>query len=138
MTSSDLFEIKNNFIIGNYQAAINIASSLKITNENEKLERDIYLYRSYIAQKEYKIVLEEIKNNSPNELIALRLLASYFSDENNRDICLLTIKQWIHDGIIGNNQIMQFVVGLIFFHEQNYEEAFRILYQTPHLEWYIK
>jgi tetratricopeptide (TPR) repeat protein len=134
MASSDLFELKNYFLLGNYQAAINFGSSISPSSEAQKLERDTYLYRCYIARGDYNIVLNEIKNSAPDSLQAIRLLATYLQNEGNKDIALVTIKQWISDGVVGNNQTLQLVAGTIFLNERNFEDAFRVLYQSPHLE----
>jgi len=134
MASSDLFDLKNFFLLGNYQAAINAGSSIVPANEAQKVERDTYLYRCYIARGDYNIVLNEVKNSAPDALQAIRLLASYLQSEDNRDIALVTIKQWISDGVVGNSQTLQLVAGTILFHERLYEEVFRVLFQSPHLE----
>ena len=43
------------------------------------IERDIFLYRSYLALKKYGIVRDEIKAGSPELLLPLKTLASYLS-----------------------------------------------------------
>lgn len=42
------------------------------------------MYRAYIAQKKYGIVLAEIKTNSPAELKPFKLLAEYLQTPGNR------------------------------------------------------
>jgi hypothetical protein len=50
--SNELFELKNYFAIGNFQAAINEATALAKVKLNEvyETEKDVYVYRAYIAQ----------------------------------------------------------------------------------------
>jgi len=135
MADSDvLFELRNYFVLGNYQAAINEGNNTHPRNEKDKLEKDSYVYRSYIAQGNYKIVLDEIQNSAPPALQAIRLLATYLSSDNNKDVALVTIKQWLADGLATNNQIFQLVAGIIYFHEQNFEEAMKCLHQTNSVE----
>lgn len=55
--SDDFFEVKNAFYLGNYQHCINEASKIR----GKSLEKDLYTYRSYIALKKYRIVLDEIR-----------------------------------------------------------------------------
>lgn len=43
-----LFSLRNYFYLGAYQAAIAEASDLEGLSESEKIERDCYVYRSYI------------------------------------------------------------------------------------------
>ena len=43
------------------------------------------MYRSYIAQKKYGVVLDEIRPNaSQEELVAVRLLADFLASESKR------------------------------------------------------
>lgn len=44
-----LFAVRNNFYIGAYNNAINEASDMEGLSEAEQTERDVYVYRSYIA-----------------------------------------------------------------------------------------
>lgn len=43
-----LFPVKNNYYIGAYQTAISEASQLTGLDDQQKLERDMFTFRSYI------------------------------------------------------------------------------------------
>jgi coatomer protein complex subunit epsilon len=130
-----LFELRNLFLIGNYQAAINEGLTLDHLGDGHKVERDVLIYRSYIAKGDYNIVLEEIKDSNPNAaLVAVKALASYLSSERNKDIVLTTVKSWPTDARMVNNEIVQLVSGLIYFYEEDYDEVFRALHQSRTLE----
>jgi len=77
------------------------------------------------------LVLSEIKDGSHPSLLAVRLLAAYFSSPKQEQI-LITLKQQLTSGF--NNQTLQLVGGIIHYNEQNYEEALRILHQSSHIE----
>ena len=114
MTEVDeLFDIKNAYYTGNYQACINEAQKFRTTGKIDMsswfrksynrsidyegaygcynswliyvsdadlaIERDIFLYRSYLALKKYGIVRDEIKAGSPELLAPLKTLAAYLS-----------------------------------------------------------
>lgn len=50
MTERDiLFAVKSNFYIGAYNNAINESSDLEGLSDAEQVERDVFVYRSYIA-----------------------------------------------------------------------------------------
>jgi len=49
-----------------------------------QIERDAFLYRAYIAQRKYRVVLDEINAASPAELQPLKLLAEYFAAPSRR------------------------------------------------------
>ncbi len=131
-----LFELKNYFTIGNYQAALNEGMTLSTKNlsENDKLTRDVIIYRSYIAQKNHKFVLAEISDSANTSLLAVKLLATYLGNEENREIALVTLKEWLSDGSSANNPVLQVVAATIYYHEENYEEAMRCVYQSNSLE----
>lgn len=62
----------------------NYLSSLQVASPELKLEKDVYLYQTYIAQKRYRIIMEEVTSNSPIELQMLKLLAEFLSTPTNR------------------------------------------------------
>lgn len=131
----ELFEIKNYFYIGNYQQCINEAQKLKTNNQQLQLERDIFLYRSYIAQQKYRIVLDEIHGASPAHLQPLKLLAEYFST-NSKDVVVSKLDDVVAKDIDSSNQMLFVVAATIYFNEQNYDAALRILHQADFLEAY--
>ena len=56
------------------------------------------------------------------------------SSADNKDIALTTIKEWMSDASVANNSILQLVAATIYYHEENYEEAMRCVYQSNSLE----
>ena len=50
-----LFAVRNHFYLGAYQAAIAEAADLEGLSETEKVERDCYVYRSYIELGSYEV-----------------------------------------------------------------------------------
>lgn len=42
-------------------------------------ERDVFLYRAMIAQKQFSVLNAEIKGSSPPQLVAIKAYASYLS-----------------------------------------------------------
>jgi len=136
--STDLFEVKNYFILGNYQGAINAGNSVKpssFKNENDKAEKDAYVYRCYIAQGNLGLVLQEIKEKTSHpSLQAVRLLALYLSKEDSKEQVVSQFKQILSDTTLAGNFIIQLMAATVYFHEENYEEAMRCVYQTATLE----
>ena len=50
-----LFNVQNNFLLGNYNACIQEATDLEEVSDQLKIDRDCYVYRSYIALGSYEV-----------------------------------------------------------------------------------
>ena len=53
--ADDLYTVKNNYWLGNFQDAIAEAKSLRL-KADLRVERDVYVYRSLVGLKNYKCV----------------------------------------------------------------------------------
>jgi len=132
--ADELFELKNHFYLGSYQAGINEARSIKASSDSVALERDCIVYRSLIALGNYDLVLDEVKDaKAPTSLQAVKLLASWMRGDD-RDFSMETLKQWLSDENAANNQMLQLVAGMIYYSERNYDDALRVLHQSNILE----
>ncbi|XP_058834824.1 coatomer subunit epsilon [Topomyia yanbarensis] len=126
----ELFDVKNSFYIGNYQHCINEAQ--KITKPS--LEKDTFLYRAYIAQHKYRVVLDGIRSNSDNPLLALRYLAEYLSDKSRREV-IVSLFDDKFKGDISELDVTWIIVGsIVYCYEGTYESALKILHGNFHLE----
>lgn len=56
----ELFTLRNHFWLGSYQQAIAEGSGLGRLPDNLRMERDEFIYRSYIALGQHSIVLGEV------------------------------------------------------------------------------
>ena len=48
-----------------------------MSEEAKKVERDVFMYRAYIAQQKYEVVIGETSRSSVSELEAVHLYANY-------------------------------------------------------------
>ncbi|XP_077187750.1 coatomer subunit epsilon [Paroedura picta] len=132
--TDELFDVRNNFYIGAFQAAINEAQRVKPSGPEKEVERDIFLYRAYIAQKKYGVVLDEIKPSSCPELQAVRLFAEYLSNENQRDAIVAELDKKMAKSMDISNRTFLLMAASVYFHEQNPDAALRALHQGDSLE----
>lgn len=129
-----LFDVRNHYLLGNYQGCINEANNVNARAEKDKVERDTYVYRSYIALGNFQIVQDEVQASSSPSLQAVKLLATYLADQSNKEIALVTLKEWLADGVAASNPHLLLVAGTIYLHEQLTEDAMRVLHQSNTLE----
>ncbi|PPD71830.1 hypothetical protein GOBAR_DD31270 [Gossypium barbadense] len=119
-----LFNLRNNFYLGSYQAAIN-NSDLPNLSPDDAVERDCLVYRSYIALGSYQLVINEIDSSAATPLQAVKLLALYLSNPHDKESTISSLKEWLADPAIGNNPILRLIAGIIFTHEEDYNEALK-------------
>jgi coatomer protein complex subunit epsilon len=50
-----LFAVRNNFYLGAFQTAISEASHLVGLSEQQKVERDVFVYRAYCELNSYEV-----------------------------------------------------------------------------------
>lgn len=129
-----LIDVKNAYFQGNYQQCINEAQKLKgLTIEQSNL-RDAFVYRAYIVQKKFSVVMDEITSSSPPELQAIRVLAEFLSFPSRRDSIVDKMDKQMSSGFEADNSTMITVAAMIYHHVGNYESALRVLHQGDHLE----
>uniref|UniRef100_A0A7G3BA27 Coatomer subunit epsilon n=1 Tax=Lutzomyia longipalpis TaxID=7200 RepID=A0A7G3BA27_LUTLO len=117
---NELFLVRNHFYLGNFQECINQVQKIKSPSE----EKDMFLYRSYIGQKQYGIVLDEVKNSS--ELYPIRLIAEYFSQQDRKAAIVQQVDDYVekHRGSMDLAWIV--AAGTIYFQEGLYENCLSI------------
>eukprot|EP00252_Welwitschia_mirabilis_P012566 TRINITY_DN276_c0_g2_i1.p1 TRINITY_DN276_c0_g2~~TRINITY_DN276_c0_g2_i1.p1 ORF type:complete len:253 (-),score=44.80 TRINITY_DN276_c0_g2_i1:229-987(-) len=128
-----LFMLRNNFYLGAYQAAIN-ESNVRGLSEEESIERDCIVYRSYIALCSFQLVIDEISDSAPTALQAVKLLATYLKGPSHKENALSSLKEWLSDVAISNNPVLRLIAGIIYMHEQDYTEALKHTHMGGTLE----
>ncbi|XP_043702283.1 coatomer subunit epsilon-1-like [Telopea speciosissima] len=125
MASPDhLFSLRNNFYLGAYQAAINNSDLPNLSSE-DAVERDCLVYRSYISLGSYQLVINEIDSSAPTPLQAIKLLALYLSGPESKESAISSLQEWLADQAIGSNPVLRLIAGIIYMHEQDYNEALK-------------
>ncbi|XP_026274487.1 coatomer subunit epsilon [Frankliniella occidentalis] len=132
----ELFDVKNSFFIGNYTQCIKEAENNdKVSTEELRFERLGFMYRAYIAQKKFRVVLDEVHSGSPPPLLPIRLLAEYFGSPQRRIELVQQLEQMLSSGVTGYKHLLILTAATIYCQEGNYEAALRVLHQGDHLEY---
>ncbi|KFO55170.1 Coatomer subunit epsilon, partial [Corvus brachyrhynchos] len=95
---------------------------LQPSSLEKEVERDVFLFRAYIAQRKYGVVLDEIKASASAELQAVRMFAEFLSSESQRDAIVADLDKKMAKS------------APISSHEQNADAALRSLHQGESLE----
>ncbi|XP_010275973.1 PREDICTED: coatomer subunit epsilon-1-like [Nelumbo nucifera] len=119
-----LFALRNNFYLGAYQATIN-NSDIPHLPSDDAVEKDCLVYRSYIALGSYQLVINEIGSSAPTPLQVVKLLALYLSGSENKENTILRLQELLKDAAIGSNPTLRLIAGIIYMHEQDYNEALK-------------
>ncbi|KAJ6218679.1 hypothetical protein RDWZM_004491 [Blomia tropicalis] len=129
-----LFDIKNAFYLGNWQQCLNEVQKCKVANDEEKLESDIFMYRAYIAQKKYGLVLNEINSSKPESLQSVKLFAQYLSQSSASSRS--SIVEQIDSNLdqYTNDPISSLMAATIYYYEQNFDTALKVLNNFSHIE----
>ena len=126
----ELFVLKNFFHLGCYQQAISESISAHPSNPDSAIEAKFFMYRAYIEQGQYRLVLDEVRADAPPSLLAVKTLAAYLS--GNTAVAVEQVKE-----ILGNapgNWHVLLVAATIFCHEKDYKSALQHTHQNTQLD----
>jgi len=128
-TTDELFDLKSAFYLGSFQQAINEAQKFRNSDSRLQLEKDVYMYRAYIAQKKYGVVLDDIKPNAADELKYIRLMAEYLSSESKRDSIINDLDHKL-GSLNVTSPLLLLIIANIYVLAENYETALKVLHNA--------
>lgn len=90
------------------------------------------MYRSYLATNRYRVVLDEVSPSS-GDLVAVRIFSDYLLNKNKfSDLIEIFEKKLQSDDEL--HVIWRVIASIMYIHENQFEEALRILNGTNELE----
>ncbi|DBA02681.1 TPA: hypothetical protein N0F65_010506 [Lagenidium giganteum] len=131
----DLFTLKNQLWVGNYQNAISEGNMLNHVRDSLRVERDVYVYRAQLGLGQVQQVLQSIPDSgtTPIALSAVKLLATYLNN-GDKEMIELTLKEWLMDPASAENPHLLLVAGMIFSREGKLSDALSALSRGNTLE----
>jgi len=137
--TDELFEVRNLFTLGNYAGAVNAAISLRPSSSAVSVDRDVYLYRCYICQRNYGLVLAETEGEKGSDpsIAAVRTLALFkkaSGDADGEKDPINEVQSWIESGSAVTNSTQQVVAGIILLSQNKIDEAMKVLHNSLSLE----
>lgn len=146
----ELFEVKTYFYIGAYQQCLNEINKLHGGNS---LKKDSFMWRAYIAQHKYRVVLDGIPEtaSTPSALKAIRKVAEYFNAIGSTDKRSEIVKYFDENrsSVVANDEnadadtiysmlIWCLSAATVYYNEQLYENALMVMHSaieiSPDLE----
>lgn len=122
-----LFDVRNALYIGAYQQCINEGGKLKTASDDDTEEKNVLVYRAMIGLGKYSTVKSEIDDSSSSDLLAVKRLARYLHRKADRKAVVEETRALQEDGISLGIPTVALISGMIFYHEQLYDEALRCL-----------
>mmetsp|Transcript_22213 Transcript_22213/g.69529 ORF Transcript_22213/g.69529 Transcript_22213/m.69529 type:complete len:304 (-) Transcript_22213:340-1251(-) len=135
MDPDELFTLRNRFWLGNFQMAIAEGNNLNRLSDELKIERDEFVYRSYVGLGQYSLVANEIKDSAPPALLAVKLIAAFMSDpEGETEATMEKLGEWMRDGEMSANPTVQLMAAIIYEKLGKVDQAFMALRSKTNME----
>lgn len=117
--ADELFGLRNSVYLGAYQQAISDALTVNAMSDSLRQERDFFMYRAFVEQGQYRVVLDEVNTSSPISVQAVKLLAMYLDGgRQQKDAVVAQMKEWLTEPSNASNWQLLFIAGTLFLHEQ--------------------
>lgn len=128
-STDELFDLKTAYYLGNYQQAINEAQKLRLTDPRLQIEKDVYMYRAFIAQKKFRVVLDDINQNAADELKYVRLIAEFLSTDSKRDSIIENLDSKL-GSLNVSSPLVLLLIATLYYLAENYETALKVLHNA--------
>lgn len=134
----ELYELKTMFMLGQYQAAINEGGKVKPRDEMARIERDVYVYRAFVEQGTYHVVLDELKgDNVPPPLQAVRALAAFLAGQTNESDATAQADAWLRDPDFAQDDLVLLVLAVLYDRLNLTQKAMQCVFSNKMLEAYV-
>lgn len=133
--SDPLFMVKTAFYIGNYRQCVKEAQKLQMGDQSLDLECDILMYRAYLAEGKYNLVLGEIESRSGPEFLALVLLAKIMQNPSNKEAVISEVGNVLNEGAASLcPDIVALLCANVYLLAGDYDSTLRVTNSASSLE----
>lgn len=136
-TSQELFQVSNLFYLGNFQGAITEGEGLSPELESVRTERDVFVYRSYIALGRAPLVVQEVSPSTPSTALQAVRLFAIFSAAATRaeeDVAVEQVRALLANAAVASNPTLQVLGAAMLEAHGAYEDALRAAHACRSLE----
>jgi len=132
---SDLFNIRNQLYIGNYQQVVTDASVFNPRgDQGAKVECDVLLHRAYIALGNHFLVLQKVRDDDPISLQACKLLANYMQAPAQFENVEAQLNTFMEDPTTAQDPTLRTIAAMMYNKEGRYEDALKCVHAASSLE----
>jgi hypothetical protein len=103
---------------------------LNRTKAHLQEEKNDYIYRSYIGQGQYDLVIGEINDKACPSQQSIKLFAQYLAKTRTKESIIEQLESVLADG----NKTAQVIAATIYLYENKTNDAFRVLKDGANLE----
>ena len=126
MDVDELYAVRNNFYVGNFQVAIDEGESTPPLSQQKQIELDVYVARSRLALGQGKELISSI-NHAPMAMEAVKALAVFETNPSKSDVCIEKVESWLGDEMTANNPTLRLIAGIMYTKLGKYTEALGVL-----------
>jgi coatomer protein complex subunit epsilon len=125
-------ELEQHFVLGDFQLLINQATTNYIATleARNKLKARVLLFRAYVTQARYSLVIQDISPKDPDVLIAIQLLAMFLGSNTQRKQIVIQVDA-IASQITQPEPDLAVVLSTIFALDGNYDKALEVASRCP-------
>lgn len=132
---SDVFSIRNQLYIGNYQQVVTDASVFNPRGDmGAKVECEVLLHRAYIALGNHFLVLQKVRDDDPISLQACKLLANYMQAPEQFENVEAQLNGLMEDPTTAQDPTLLNIAAMIYNKEGRPEDALKCVHTASSLE----
>jgi len=130
-----LFMVKTAFYIGSFRQCVKDAQKLQSGDQVVDLERDVLMYRAYLGEGKFNLVIGEVETRSGPEFKALLLLAKLMQNPSNKDAIISEVGNVLNECEVSIcPEVVALLCANIYLLAGDHESSLRVTNSANSLE----